>query len=649
MTTQTLVPGGRDLAPDRGLDIPEAITVQPPRTLMNREQWRALCTQELGKPYIWGAEGPQAYDCSGFAQWALKHLNLDPPSDQTADGLFRFFGRGRSDTVTASDADVGDLIFFGSDEAVTHVGLGWGGGDMIEAGGGGRSTTTVEAARRQHAEVRIRPIARRRDLVAVLRPRSLPWYDPDAESLAGVVTEATGAAMPESAGYGRYTNAPPLTEWLEDGRHMRLKRPFGYVEESGHEWPVPTETLVDGASIPQVFWSLIGGPFEGRYRDASIVHDYYCDVRTRPWDETHRVFYDAMRCSGVGAAQAKTLYYAVYRFGPRWTQGPAAVAEGFGAVAAATSVPTALPVEPFDAASFAADAELIRNENLDTQAIEALADGRYRRFGDAAIEAAVVNAPAGSEIAATQRMAAEADAAFARRPLLQRLVDLQDSAADAASAESAGSLLARYSSEVRSGKPSEPLPEATWSFEQLKPHYESLYASCQIRPERAGEVAWHRKKLEQYRPRYEAVSAKTAVPWWFVGVVHALEASFNFNGHLHNGDPLSARTVQVPRGRPVVWNPPNDWESSALDALAYENLVGLSDWSVAAALFRWESYNGFGYRSRNVQSPYLWSFSNHYIKGKFVADGVFNANAVSKQCGAAVMLKALELAGIVSV
>ena len=51
---------------------------------------------------------------------------------------------------------------------------------------------------------------------------------------------------------------------------------------------------------------------------------------------------------------------------------------------------------------------------------------------------------------------------------------------------------------------------------------------------------------------------------------------------------------------------------------------------------------GFGYRSRDVATPYLWSYSQHYTKGRFVADHVFNPNAVSKQAGAAVLLKALQ-------
>jgi hypothetical protein len=335
---------------------------------MNRDQWRAICKQELEKPYIWGAGGPDAYDCSGFAQWALQRLNLDPPGDQTAAGLHRFFSSGRSSAVSPAESDLGDLVFFGSDEAVTHVGLAWGGGEMIEAGGGGRKTTTVDIARRQMAEVRIRPIARRDDLVGILRLNALVW-----PAAAGAVMEAMAEA---AGGHGSYTNAPPLVEWLDDGRHMRLKRPFGYVEEGGREWPVPMETVVDGASIPRVFWSLMGGPFEGRYRDASVVHDYYCDVQTRAWKETHRVFYDAMLCSGVSTARAKVMYYAVYRFGPRWALGPPAVAEGFGTASTATTVPTPLPVESFDAASFEADAGLIQTADLDVDAIEALADAR---------------------------------------------------------------------------------------------------------------------------------------------------------------------------------------------------------------------------------------------------------------------------------
>jgi lysozyme family protein len=186
-------------------------------------------------------------------------------------------------------------------------------------------------------------------------------------------------------------------------------------------------------------------------------------------------------------------------------------------------------------------------------------------------------------------------------------------------------------------------------FSKLKPDYERLFASATIPAARKAVVAWHVSMLRKGKSRYQAVEAITRAPWWFVGIVHAMEASFSFTGHLHNGDPLGTQTVQVPKGRPKPWNPPSDWVSSAVDAITVEGHANQADWSLARTLFRFEAYNGFGYHGRGINSPYLWSFSNHYSKGKFVKDGKFDPNAVSKQCGAAVMLRALIDAGEASV
>jgi lysozyme family protein len=262
-----------------------------------------------------------------------------------------------------------------------------------------------------------------------------------------------------------------------------------------------------------------------------------------------------------------------------------------------------------------------------------------------------------------------AQALLGLTPLLQRLTDLQDSD-DAAINVRAGELLGRYRELTRidsapqptpapdtapvaaavQPSPPAPLPPFTGTgFADLKLRYEMLYAGAVVRPEWASTVAWHRQKLLQYRPRYDPVAAKTGVPWWFIGIVHALEGSFNFTTHLHNGDPLTAKTVRVPAGRPLVWNPPNDWETSAADALQHDGLAGQGDWTLARVLYRFERYNGMSYYSHGINSPYLWSFSNQYSKGKFVADHQYDPNAVSKQCGAAVMLRALANAGDVSI
>jgi len=106
--------------------------------------------------------------------------------------------------------------------------------------------------------------------------------------------------------------------WIGDGRLMSLLSEFGYRDGCGESWPVPVGAVVDGASIPRSLWSIIGSPFVGLYRDASVVHDFYCDVRSRPWRRVHRVFYEAMLTSGVSRVQARVMYAAVRWFGPRW-------------------------------------------------------------------------------------------------------------------------------------------------------------------------------------------------------------------------------------------------------------------------------------------------------------------------------------------
>jgi hypothetical protein len=67
-----------------------------------------------------------------------------------------------------------------------------------------------------------------------------------------------------------------------------------------------------------VLWSLVGSPFTGDYVYASIVHDVACDTRTRPWRDTHYMFYLACLAGGTRRGRAKLMYLAVRNFGPRW-------------------------------------------------------------------------------------------------------------------------------------------------------------------------------------------------------------------------------------------------------------------------------------------------------------------------------------------
>jgi lysozyme family protein len=189
---------------------------------------------------------------------------------------------------------------------------------------------------------------------------------------------------------------------------------------------------------------------------------------------------------------------------------------------------------------------------------------------------------------------------------------------------------------------------ATKKFELLGPEYEAWFAALTIRPENLSQVTFAVNQLIGNKSDYQKAAQATndKLPWGFVGVIHGMECSFNFAGHLHNGDPLIHRTTHVPKNCPVNGTPPFSWQDSAVDALTLKGFKQETNWSIPRMLYLLEKYNGFGYRFEQLPTPYLWSFSNLYSKGKYVADGVFDPEAVSKQCGAGVMLKALQNRGV---
>ncbi len=131
-------------------------------------------------------------------------------------------------------------------------------------------------------------------------------------SLSGAERSATRGNK-----WGYYTGAPE-TRWNPDGRNMTLLSELRYTDPQGAVWIAPAGSVVDGASIPRYFWSIMGGPFEGKYRDASVLHDVAYEQHNRPWQDCDCMFYYAMRCSGVSAVVAKTMYYWLYMFGHHW-------------------------------------------------------------------------------------------------------------------------------------------------------------------------------------------------------------------------------------------------------------------------------------------------------------------------------------------
>jgi uncharacterized protein (TIGR02594 family) len=183
------------------------------------------------------------------------------------------------------------------------------------------------------------------------------------------------------------------------------------------------------------------------------------------------------------------------------------------------------------------------------------------------------------------------------------------------------------------------------TFANLAAEYKSLWDNVAIRPEHLSAVKAVADQVRELKPTYDHVSAITKVPWYVIGVIHNLEASFRMDRHLHNGDRLKGRTVQEPSGRPLKGLPPFTWEESAIDALTMHGMqnVGAAGWSIERIAFELERYNGFGYRNRHpeVKSPYLWSFTNQYSTGKYIRDGQFSRTTPSDQVGAMAVLKQL--------
>ncbi len=142
------------------------------------------------------------------------------------------------------------------------------------------------------------------------------------------------------------------------------------------------------------------------------------------------------------------------------------------------------------------------------------------------------------------------------------------------------------------------------------------------------------------KARYQAVADKVGVPWFFIAVCHWREASGSFAGVLHNGEKIIGRGVKtklVPKGR----GPFDSWEEAAIDALSIppHDMSKVRIDSIERFAYECEKWNGFGYYFNGVPSAYLWSHSNIYQGGKYVADGVWDPHALDAQIGVMPLLK----------
>lgn len=87
----------------------------------------ALAEQQIGKPYVWGARGPDSFDCSGLMQYVFRNaLGMEI-------GSWTVPQESAGTIISIEDAQPGDLYFWGSQGATTHVALATGNGSYIHA------------------------------------------------------------------------------------------------------------------------------------------------------------------------------------------------------------------------------------------------------------------------------------------------------------------------------------------------------------------------------------------------------------------------------------------------------------------------------------------------------------------------------------
>jgi hypothetical protein len=136
-------------------------------------------------------------------------------------------------------------------------------------------------------------------------------------SLLNTADVAGQTARPAPAGQTQFSEEPRAI-WLTDikngDRRMKLLGDFWYIDRANVRWLTPANYTVDGASIPRALWTLVGSPYTGCYRRASIVHDKACDDAVGSSSKRRaadRMFYEACRTGGCSVPYSTILYLGV--------------------------------------------------------------------------------------------------------------------------------------------------------------------------------------------------------------------------------------------------------------------------------------------------------------------------------------------------
>ena len=104
---------------------------------------------------------------------------------------------------------------------------------------------------------------------------------------------------------------PLKGEFLGNNR-FELGETFVYYTEDGEDTiEVPVGFISDGASIPRIFWTIIGSPWSGKYAKAAVIHDFLYVRQFYTRKKSDLIFLEGMKVLGVSWWKRKAMYWAV--------------------------------------------------------------------------------------------------------------------------------------------------------------------------------------------------------------------------------------------------------------------------------------------------------------------------------------------------
>lgn len=111
-------------------------------------------------------------------------------------------------------------------------------------------------------------------------------------------------------------SGPIKTLWCDDGTDdMIILENCYFLDSKGILWTASEGRRINGASIPRIFWIIVGSPYTGNARRAAAFHDCGYEDQYHTREETDLMFLDAMLADGMDEHLAAIMYNAVRDFG----------------------------------------------------------------------------------------------------------------------------------------------------------------------------------------------------------------------------------------------------------------------------------------------------------------------------------------------